>query len=294
MGLLDQIKKAFGKKITRLDVSARFSLERQPFTGTMSTFRVAREISTNRLLGIKFLDKEKTAHFNARFKGLKKPSEGEIGMQIRHPRVVTTIEYGWTTTNQEYILMEYIDGVGLALLIQNRNEQVIKNRLRLIRQMAESIQAVHDAGFIHRDICPRNFICNEKNTDLKLIDFGLTVPLTPEFCQPGNRTGTPQYMAPEVVRRRETDQRLDVFSFGVTVYKLLTFEHPWGSTETSGLAALAHDTREPTPITNFRPNLDKRLAEAVHKCLENNMEKRTESMKRFLAQIREVKTEETP
>ena len=292
MGLLDQIKKAFSPKTNRLDVSARFSLERQPFTGTMSTFRVAREISTNRLLGIKFLDKEKTAHFNARFKGLKKPSEGEIGMQIRHPRVVTTIEYGLTTQNQEYILMEYIDGPGLALLVQNQNDSLIKNRLRLIRQMAESIQAVHDAGFIHRDICPRNFICNEKVTDLKLIDFGLTVPLKPEFCQPGNRTGTPQYMAPEVVRRRNTDQRLDVFSFGVTVYKLLTFEHPWGSTETSGIAALAHDTRPPTPLTNFRPDLDPRLVEAVHKCLEHDMEKRTDSLKRFLIQIREVKTEE--
>jgi eukaryotic-like serine/threonine-protein kinase len=292
MGLLDPIKNVFKPKTKHLDVSARFALERQPFTGTMSTFRVAKEINTNRTVGIKFLDKEKTAHFNARFKGLNKPSEGEIGMKIRHPRVVTTMEYGMTTQGQEYILMEYIPGPGLNMLVQNVSDELKKNRLRLIRQMAEAIQAVHEAGFIHRDICPRNFICNEAITDLKLIDFGLTVPLKPEFCQPGNRTGTPQYMAPEVVRRRPTDQRLDIFSFGVTVYRMLTFEHPWGSTETSGLAALAHDTREPTPITQFRPKLDRRLVDAVHRCMATDVEKRTESMKRFIAQIRELKSEE--
>ena len=224
MGILDRFKGMFQRKQSvTLDVSARFQLQKESFMGTMSKFQVAREISSGRTLGIKFLDSEKTEQFKARFKGLQKPSEGEIAVQICHDRVVQTYEYGLTKTGQEYILMEYIDGPGVNSLIKNRDERFVKNRLKFIRQMAEAIEAVHQAGFIHRDICPRNFICNRDLKWLKLIDFGLTVPDDGPFRMPGNRTGTPQYMAPEIVRRRATDKRVDIFSFGVTAYRMLTF-----------------------------------------------------------------------
>ena len=68
--------------------------------------------------------------------------------------------------------------------------------------------------------------------------------------QPGNRTGTPNYMAPELVRRRPTDQRLDVFAFGVTAYEFCTFELPW-LRGTTGMAAMtprpAADRHPPVP-----------------------------------------------
>ena len=76
----------------------------------MSKFRVAREIATNERLGLKLLDPDKLKLFNDRFKGLNKPPEGQIGLEIRHPQVVETHEYGFTTTGQEYILMEYVHG----------------------------------------------------------------------------------------------------------------------------------------------------------------------------------------
>ena len=56
---------------------------------------------------------------------------------------------------------------------------------------------------------------------------------------PGNRTGTPNYMAPEVVRRKPTDQRLDIFAYGVSMYELFAFELPW-QRGTDGRAAMAH------------------------------------------------------
>lgn len=291
MGFFDKL---FGsKEPPKLDVSARFRLERQSTAGTMSTFRAANEVGSNKLFGIKFLDQEKTEYFKNRFKGLLKPSEGEIALQIKHERIVDTVEFGETTTGQEYILMEYIDGPGLDALLRKKDPGLFgNNRLALIRQMAHAIQAVHEAGFIHRDVCPRNFICSQDTSWLKLIDFGLTVPDQAEFRMPGNRTGTPQYMAPEIVRRRSTDQRVDVFAFGVTVYRFLTFEHPWGSTDTTGKTALAHDTVAVTDIRTHRPNLDPKLADAVHRCLEVNPDKRPDSLKKFLSLIRNVEKEE--
>ncbi len=293
MGILD---KFFGKKSQArkepLDVSARFRLDRHAFTGTMSKFHVAQEIGSKKLFGIKFLDEEKTAYFNARFKGLNKPNEGEIALQIKHPYIVETYEYGVTTTGQQYIMMEYINGPGLDVSIRKQDASIFPNRMKLIREMAEAIQAVHDCGFIHRDVCPRNFICYKDFTWLKLIDFGLTVPDEPPYRLPGNRTGTPQYMAPEIVRRRATDKRLDVFAFGVTVYRFLTFEHPWRSTDTTGQAALAHDTSEVTPILDHRPELNKKLAAAIHKCIEPDVNKRMESCNQFLSAIRSVEQED--
>jgi eukaryotic-like serine/threonine-protein kinase len=281
----------YGPRPEKLDVSARFQIDRHAFTGTMSRFHVAKEIGTNHLYGIKFLDAEKLAYFTSRFKGLNKPHEGEIGMRIKHDRIVVTHEYGVTTKNEEYILMEYVNGPGLDIVIRLKDASVFPDRLVLIKQMAEAIQAVHEHGFIHRDVCPRNFIASRDHSSVKLIDFGLSVPDQPPFRQPGNRTGTPQYMAPEIVRRRETSSRLDIFAFGVTAYRLLTFEHPWNATDTTGKAALAHDTHAPVPIRDRRPELNQKLADAIHKCLIADPDKRMPSCRAFLGAISAVKSE---
>jgi eukaryotic-like serine/threonine-protein kinase len=118
------------------------------------------------------------------------------------------------------------------------------------------------------------------------------VPAEKPYMQPGNRTGTPLYMAPEVVRRRPTDQRLDIFSFGVTAYHTCCYELPWPVSETSGLAALAHDTSPPKSLLEWRPTLNKTLAEAIMKCMQPNPDKRYASMDAFLQQIRDVQQDD--
>ncbi len=291
MGLFEKITGALRGK-SRLDISKRFELDRHAFHGTMSKFHVATDIKTGEVFGIKLLDLEKTKHFRERFKGLNAPTEGEIGMQIDHPMVAKTVEFGFTTKGQEYILMELMNGPGVNVLVNEKSQAMSENRISLIIQMAKALLAVHEAGFIHRDICPRNYICNKELTEVKLIDFGLTVPDKEEFRRPGNRTGTPQYMSPEVVRRRPTDQRLDLFSFGVTMYRMLTFEHPWGSTDTTGVGALQHDQRPAIDIREFRPDLNDMLVDAVHKCLEIDKENRMPSAQRLLQYIKRLKTEE--
>ena len=292
MGMLDRVKGMFQNKQTGLlDVSARFVLDRHAYTGTMSKFHVAREIGTAKIYGIKLLDPEKLAQFRSRFKGLKRPEEGEIGAKIDHLRVARTYEYGKTTQGQEYILMEYVDGPGVNNLLRHRDPVWHPNRLTLIRQMIEGTQAVHDAGFIHRDICPRNFICHNDLTWLKLIDFGLTIPNSGHFRRPGNRTGTPQYMAPEIIRRRSTDQRVDIFALGITMYRMFTYEHPWRTTNTTGLAALAHDQKPAEDILTFRPDLNIKLARAIQRCLEIRADDRFEHCRQLMSAISDVKSE---
>ncbi|MEQ8786919.1 MAG: serine/threonine-protein kinase [Pirellulaceae bacterium] len=293
MGFLEKLKSLTAYfESNKLDVSARFEFTREAISGTMSKFRSARDIKTGKIVGLKILDSEKTAAFEERFKQLNKPSEGEIAMKIKSPRVVETYEYGDTVSGQQYILMEFIEGPGLNTLIQNCDESLVGKRVELIRQMAEAIDAVHKAGFIHRDVCPRNFIVTADMKTLKLIDFGLTVPNEREYRMPGNRTGTPLYMAPEIVRRRSTDERVDIFALGVTSYRLLTWEFPWPAGETSGKAALAHDTQKPTDIFSYRPKLNRVLGEAIMKCIEPEPGERPASTEQFLQMIRGVTSEE--
>lgn len=287
MGFLGNFKSLFAGKV---DLDERFELLRSAISGTMSSFYMARDRETDQIVGLKILDPAKTAAVEGRFKNLKKPPEGEIAASINHPNVVKTLEHGIASNGRYYVVMEFLDGPGLNSLIIARYKQLDGKRLELIRQAAAAIAAVHKAGYIHRDICPRNYVASKDASSLKLIDFGLTVPNTPDFTQPGNRTGTPNYMSPEVVRRRRTSPSLDIFSFGVTAYELCTFELPWkrGST---GQFAMSHDT-PPVDIRRYRPQIDETLATAIMACLAATPEERPASMDDFLHRIRKVKHED--
>ncbi|HUT10798.1 MAG TPA: serine/threonine-protein kinase [Thermoguttaceae bacterium] len=284
MAFLDRLKSLLSGG--KMDVSKRFALLREAISGTMSKFYMARDLRTGQIVGLKILDAKKTAAIEARYQGMDKPSEGEISLFFDHPRIVKAFEHGITTKGEPYLVMEFLGGPGMNSLIVGRDALLDGRRMRFITQAAEGLAAVHAAGLIHRDVCPRNYILTEDRESLKLTDFGLTVPATPPFMQPGKRTGTPNYMAPEVVRRRPTDQRLDIFAFGVTIYEMCTFELPWLSGAT-GMAAMSHDT-PPTDIRQYSPKLHPRLAKAIHACLEPNVERRCPSIQRFLQFIRGV------
>lgn len=289
MGLLNQFKTILsGGKV---DVRARYEFMRAAISGTMSQFYKARDRETGQIVGLKILDPKKTAEFEARFKGLKKPTEGEILSKINHPRVVKVLQHGTTLQGEPFLVMEFVEGPGLNSLIIGKSELLDGRRVQLIRQAAEALHAVHEAGFIHRDVCPRNFVVSPDGDDLKLIDFGLTVPATDAFMQPGNRTGTPNYMAPELVKRQATDRRLDIFAFGVSAYEVCTFQLPW-ERGTTGLVAMKHAEHAPVEIQRYRPQINPKLAAAIHKAIERNPDKRFPTLKDFLTALSDVKSED--
>ncbi|TWT89015.1 Serine/threonine-protein kinase StkP [Pseudobythopirellula maris] len=276
---------------SKVDIALRYEILREAVSGTMSDFVMARDRESGDIVGLKVLDKQKTEFHEARFKGLSKPTEGEIAMQIEHPHVVKTLLHGVTTKNEQYLVMEFLDGPGLNSLIIGRSKLLDGNRLALMRQAAEGLDAVHKAGFIHRDICPRNFVCSKDATSLKLIDFGLTVPAEKEYMQPGNRTGTPNYMAPEVVRRRPTDKRLDIYSFGASMYEMFAFELPW-QRGADGRAAMTHGANEIPPLSHYYPPISPELERLILHCLETEPAKRPSSMETICNTLKRMKHED--
>lgn len=284
MGLADLFKGLF-KGPNRVDLWRRFERLRESTSGTMSVFYKVRDLKHGEIRGLKVIDQTKAAPVEGRYRGLNKPCEGEIGMLITGPHIARTIEWGESTTGDPFVLQEFVEGTVLHTVLSSKKQIPVDRRLDLIRQAAEAIATVHDAGFVHRDICPRNFILRPDGK-LILFDFGLTVPDKPVFLQPGNRIGTPNYMAPEVVRRRQADKRLDIFSFGVTAYEVATLAAPWPRGKT-GMAALAHDS-PPTPIEEHWPEIPPPLGKAIMACLAAEPTKRPATMHEFLKMIEKV------
>lgn len=277
----------------KLDYLKRYDILKEAMSGTMSRVYQARDKKTGEEVALKILDMQKLNLINSKFpKNAKKPSEGEIAMQFcEFPNIVKTLEVGVTIDGEHYLVMEYLSGTGLNnVLMVTQQDLLAGARIHYARQAAEAIQTVHSKGFIHRDICPRNLIFTDDFQWLKLTDFGLSVPNRSPFTEPGNRTGTPNYMAPELVRRRKTDLRLDVFAFGVTMYEMFTKELPWLRGNT-GLAAMTHD-QPPTPITEHRPQINPKIAQAIHHCIEPDVNKRCSSMTKFLESIRVIENDD--
>ncbi len=131
-------------------------------------------------------------------------------------------------------------------------------KVELLAQAAEGLAAVHAAGFIHHDINPRNFLV-DREQHVKLIDFGLTVPNTPAFRRPGNRTGTLQYMAPELLRREPIDERIDIFAFGVMAFEFLTDRLPYDATNSTTMMLQRINT-EPLDPAVVKPKLPRSSA----------------------------------
>jgi serine/threonine protein kinase len=95
-------------------------------------------------------------------------------------------------------------------------------------------------------------------------------------------------MAPEIVRRKNTDHRVDIFSLGVTAYQMWTFDFPWPATDPTGTGALQHDSREPTPITEYCPQINRTIARTIMQCIEADPNKRPETAEAVLKQLRTV------
>ena len=268
-----------------VQLERRYERLQESATGTMSQFFKVRDHETGAVVGLKIIDPRKLEPIESRYKGLGKPSEGEIGQKITGPNIVKTLAWGMSSDGQPYVVQEFVEGTLLHTLLSARKPLPPPQRLDLVRQAAAAVAAVHEAGFVHRDVCPRNFILRPDGV-LVLIDFGLTVPDKPVFLQPGNRIGAPNYMAPEVVRRRQADKRLDVFSFGVTAFEICTLDLPWPR-GASGKAALAHDS-PPADIRDRWPEIPRPLADAIMACIAAEPARRPDTLDAFLARIKGV------
>jgi len=277
-----------GRRRTRLD---DFIIYGQVAKGSMSKVYRARDPLRGIVVAIKILDPERAAAMKKINTLYRDETEGEMAIRLRHPNLVVTYESG-KLKDSEYLIMEYIDGVGLNYLVETRSPRLVGKRLKIMRQVAEGVAYMHEQGYAHRDVCPRNVLLTVDDTP-KMIDFGLTVPLKPEFMRRGNRTGTPSYMAPELIRRRVVDHRVDVFAYGVSLYETFTGQLPWPGGDTMA-KMVQHLNVPPRDPRSVNPQISAELANLILDATESDPRRRVPSMTEVVERMARLEEKGTP
>jgi serine/threonine protein kinase len=277
----------------RVNIDKRFGIFGPIGNGSMSKVFRANDRKLGREVCLKILDKRQHQALISRFPGLKRPEEGEVAISLKHPHIVETYDWGWTLKDEPFLVMELIQGVGLNYFVDTEGRRPLNRRLEFLIQSADALAYFHQQGYIHRDISPKNVMVNQHSV-AKLIDFGLCVPNKPEFRKPGNRTGTVRYMAPELIRRSQTDQRIDVFSFGVTVYEVLTGSLPWENVGESMQEMMQHVNVAGRDPREINPYLDAETSAVLLKGIERDVKDRYPSMDDFAATLRSLTPKMVP
>ena len=185
--------------------------------------------------------------------------EVQLTAALSHPNIVDIYDYGRAEDGTYYYVMEYLNGLTLAELVERHGELPPGRVVYLLRQVCEALREAHAADLIHRDLKPSNIFAARRGQTgdvAKLLDFGLVLPRAgssgAHLSGEGQILGTPLYMSPEqATGGRELDGRSDLYSLGAVAYFLLTGRPPFDRED--GIAALIAHARDPVvPPSRFR------------------------------------------
>jgi eukaryotic-like serine/threonine-protein kinase len=270
----------------RENLQRRFAIVSETSRGSMSRVYRAVDNQSGRTVCLKIQARDKNEAATARASTREaRPLEGEMAAKLVHPHIVRTLDYGTSTKGEHFLVMEFIDGVSLQFVRESGSARTAE-KVELLAQAAEGLAGVHSAGFIHHDINPRNFLV-DREQHVKLIDFGLTVPNTPAFRRPGNRTGTLDYMAPELLRREPIDERIDVFAFGVLAFEFLTSRLPYDATNATTMM-LQRINSEPLDAASIKPALSAELCDILRQLTARRKDQRWPTMKTLPDALRSI------
>ena len=236
----------------------------------------ARDPLMERLVAIKVCSTE-DEHIRKRFL-----REAKIAGGLDHPNIVIAFDFG-TEQNLPYLVQELLTGEDLRAKIDRQETIDPRTKLDYLVQIAKGLQHAHAQGVLHRDIKPANVrILDDKRA--KLMDFGMakiTNETGTRLTADGSVMGTAGYFAPEQLKALELDQRVDIFSFGVLAYELLTYRKVFpGDTFMVVFRQVLHD--EPEPVVSVWPECPAELAALVEKCLSKEPENRFSSFAEIL------------
>jgi serine/threonine protein kinase len=208
--------------------------------------------------------------------------EARAAASLDHPNIVRAFDVD-EDKGLHYLVMEYVEGSDLYHIVKNEGQLPVERACEYIRQGSLGLQYAHEAGLIHRDVKPSNFLVEKSTGVVKLLDLGLARfleegndALTQRF-DGGNVLGTADYVAPEQTRdSHEVDQRCDIYALGGTLYFLLTGKSPFPDGSPAD-KMIAHRSRKPTPVRQFRPDVPPALATVIDKMMAKNPDERHES-----------------
>ena len=227
--------------------------------GGMGVVYEATQLSLNRTVALKLL----AAHlsddvaFRERFR-----REGQLQAAIDHPHIVTVFEAG-ESEHGLFIAMRLVKGPTLREMIVTGDLDA-RRTMKILRPVADALQAAHDAGLIHRDIKPQNILVGPRD-HAYLADFGLIkAPTDESLTRSGQFVGTLNYVSPEQIKGDGVTARSDVYAFTAVLYECLTGVVPF-RVESDAALIYAHISEPPPRITSARPELPATLDRVIER-----------------------------
>jgi serine/threonine protein kinase len=217
-------------------------------------------------------------------------NEFDCGKSLKHKNIIRIYDFN-TTSETTYLVMEHFEHENLKIQLRSGPQQVAHLALKIIEQSAEALFYFNSEGWIHRDVKPDNFLVSNEGV-VKLIDFAISIRqksgLSSMFSF-GKKAvqGTRSYMSPEQIRNKNLDPRADVYSYGCSVFELLTGKPPYTGTNADEL--LNKHLNAPIPNAQvYNDNVTPEFANVVRKMMSKRREERP-SMYDFLQDFRRMK-----
>lgn len=214
-------------------------------------------------------------------------SEVKLLKSLDHQGIVKVFDL-LKFTRGSAIVMEYIDGLPLDHELGAGRRVTWDFGVLVLHDIGKALQYAHDKGVIHRDLKPDNILYSERHGLMKLVDFGLAQLFGEEeevhMTRTGMVVGTPHYMSPEQVSGKQLDQRSDVYSFGATIYYLITGErHVEGSNVIDILEQ--QRSKDIIPPSKINPSIPGWLSYIIGKMMEIKPDDRYQSMSAMLIDL---------
>jgi serine/threonine protein kinase len=275
-------------------IAGRYRVERPIGEGAMGAVALARHVSLDEKVAIKFLRPELRRDPVAI---ARLSREAKALARIKSDHVARVLDVGVTLSVGPYMVMEYLEGTDLGEVVDTEGPLPVERAVEVVLQVCEALTVAHTAGITHRDIKPQNlFLARHGQFEtLKVLDFGIAED---EHAERGpsedpasaRRTaaplyGTPSYMSPERVRNASTaDHRSDIWSVGVVLHELVTgravFEAP---TLTETCARVVSDA--PLDLERDDAVLPPSLRSIIARCLERDPARRYQSVEELAAAL---------
>lgn len=203
--------------------------------------------------------------------------EARLASRLAHPGFARVLEID-RHQDRLYVVMEHVPGPTLRELVERGGPMASPEAAELVAELAESLEAAHRAGVLHRDVSPQNVVLDDRTGRPRLVDFGLACEDGDggRLTRPGEGLGTPDAAAPELLRGDPVDARADVYGLGVVLYELLAGARPFeGPAADVVRAVLSLDPADrPPPPSARAPGVDRQVEAACLRAMAPSPEDR--------------------